>query len=104
MEENTKMSEVVAEVKNAGEDELREIIEQHFEAVRAQGMKIGATYIAAAISGVIEKNLKNGMNSSHRDFQRAIKRIIEIVSVQLKQEETLQNDSEEMVEEVTNDE
>ena len=93
MEENTKMSEVVSEVKNATEDELKAVIEQHFERVRTQGMKIGATYLAAAISGVIEKNLKKGSQSSLRDYQRAIKRIVEIVSVQLKQE-TQQNDSE----------
>ena len=90
--EETKMSEVVAEVKNASEDDLRKIIEQHFEAVRIQGMKIGASYIAAAVMGAIEKNLKGGMNSSHRDFERAIKRVIEIVSVQLNQNETQQND------------
>jgi hypothetical protein len=84
-------------------DELKKVIEEHFEAVRTQGMKIGATYIAAAVYGAIEKNLKKGLNSSLRDYQRAIKRIIEIVSVQLKQEETPQNDSEEVSEEDTND-
>lgn len=43
--EETKMSEVVAEVKNASEDELKKVIEEHFEAVRTQGMKIGAQFI-----------------------------------------------------------
>jgi hypothetical protein len=103
MAEEINMTEVVDEVKNATEDELKKVIEGHFEAVRTQGMKIGATYIAAAIYGAIEKNLKKGANSSLRDYQRAMKRIIEIVSVQLKQDETLQNDSEEAVEENTND-
>lgn len=95
------MSEVIEEVKSASEEELKQIIEEHFEAVRVQGMKIGASYIAAAVMGAINKNLKNGMNSSHRDFERAIKRVIEIVSVQLQQQETLQNDLE--TEEVGND-
>lgn len=103
MEEKTNMSEVVSEVKNATEDELKAVIEQHFERVRTQGMKIGATYLAAAVAGAIDKNLKDGMKSSHRDFERAIKRIVEIVSVQL----TQQNDSIEVeegtTEEVTND-
>lgn len=101
--EETKMSEIVSEIKGASEEELRKIIEQHFELVRTQGMKIGATYIAAAVSGAIETNLKKGSQSSLRDYQRAIKRIAEIISVQLKQKETPQNDSEKVVEEVAND-
>ena len=92
MEETTNMSEVVSEVKKASEDELRAVIEKWLESTRTQGMKIGANYIAAAVYGAIEKNLKKGVNSSLRDYQRAIKRIIEIVSMQL---ETQQNDLEE---------
>lgn len=88
------ISKAMNEIKNASEDELKKIIEQHFDAVRTQGMKIGAQFIAAAVMGAIEKNLKNGMNSSHRDFERAIKRVVEIVSVQLNQQETQQNDLE----------
>lgn len=84
--EETKMSEVVAEVKGASEDELRKIIEAHFSTVRTQGMKIGAQYIAVAIHAAIEKNLTKGNNSSLRDHQRAIKRIREIISVQLTQQ------------------
>ena len=86
------ISEVIEEVRNASDEELKKVIEEHFEAVRVQGMKIGASYISAAVMGAIDKNLKDGMNSSHRDFKRAIKRIVEIVSVQLKQQETIQND------------
>ena len=85
------MSEVIEEIKGASEEELKKVIEEHFEDVRTQGMKIGAQFISAAVMGAINKNLKDGMNSSHRDFKRAIKRIYEIVSVQLKQE-TIQND------------
>ncbi len=103
MAEEINMTEVVDEVKNATEDELKKVIEGHFEAVRTQGMKIGASYIAAAVYGAMEKNLKKGLSSSLRDYQRAIKRIYEIVSVQLKQKETIQNDSEEASEETTND-
>lgn len=99
--EEVNMSEVAKEVKNASEDELKKVIEQHFEQVRTQGMKIGAGYISAAVYGAIEKNLKKGSQSSLRDYQRAIKRIMEIVSVQLKQQETQQNDL--TTEENTND-
>ena len=83
------VSKAINEIKSANEDELKKVIEEHFEAVRVQGMKIGATYLAAAIYGVIEKNLDKSSKPSLRDYQRAIKRIREIVSVQL----TQQNDS-----------
>ena len=47
----------------------------------------------------MEKNLKKNSKPSLRDYQRAVKRIVEIVSVQL----TQQNDSEEVTEEEVND-
>lgn len=99
MTEENKMSKAIDEVKNASEGELQEVIEKWFESTRTDGMKLGAYYISAAVYGAIEKNLKKG---SLRDYQRAIKRVIEIVSVQLKQE-TVQNDLEESTEEVVND-
>lgn len=102
--EETRMSEVVDEIKGASENELRELIEGWFERTRTDGMHLGAYVISAAVFDAINKNLKNGMNSSHRDFERAVKRVREIVSVQLKQQETQQNDSKEIVEESANDE
>lgn len=101
MEENTNVMKAIEEIKGADEEQLKKIIEDWFESTRTSGMKIGAQFIAAAVIGAINKNLKNGMSSSHRDFERAIKRIFEIVSVQLKQEETLQNDLN--AEDATND-
>lgn len=103
MAEEINMTDVVDEVKNANEDELREVIEKWFESTRMDGIRLGAYMISAAVFDSINKNLKNGMNSSHRDFERAIKKVIEIVSVQLKQQETRQNDSEEVTEENAND-
>lgn len=98
------VSKAMDEIKNASEDELKKVIEQHFEAVRTQGMKIGAYYISAAISRAIEKNLTKGVNSSLRDYQRAIKRVMEIVSVQLTQQnDSIVTDSNEVTEEVAND-
>ena len=70
------MSEVVEEIKSASEEELKKIIEEHFEAVRVQGMKIGATYIAAAVMGAIEKNLKKNSKPSLNDYRRAVKRTL----------------------------
>lgn len=103
MEEKTNMLEAVNEIKNASEEELRGVIETWFEQTRTQGMKIGANFISIAVYDAIEKNLKKGSNSSLRDYQRAIKRIIEIISVQLQQEETIQNDSKEATEEIVNE-
>ena len=91
MEEKLDMSEVVNEIKGASEEEIREIVEQWFERTRTDGMHLGAYFISAAVLDAIDKNLKDGMNSSHRDFKRAIKRVVEIISVQLKKD-TVQND------------
>lgn len=103
MEENKNVSEAVSEIRNADEESLRKVIEDWYERTRTDGMKIGAYFVSAAVAGAIEKNLKDGMKSSHRDFERAIKRVLEIVSVQLKQDETVQNDSEEATEETNDD-
>lgn len=100
MVENTNMSDVIDEIKGASEEELKEIITRWFDSTRIGGMRLGAYMIAAAVSDTINKNLKDGMSSSHRDFERAIKRVLEIVSVQLKQRETVQND---LVEEAADD-
>ena len=97
MEENTKVAKAIEEIKMADEEQLKKVISDWFERTRTDGIKIGAYFVSAAVAGAIEKNLKDGMKSSHRDFERAIKRVLEIVSVQLKQNETVQNDSEEAV-------
>ena len=90
MEENN-IQEVVEELKSAKDDELREAIKKWFEQTRNQGLKIGASYIAAAVAGVMEKHLKKGKDASLRDYKRMTDDIWKIVAVQLK---TQQNDSE----------
>lgn len=102
--EEVNMQEIVEEIKGASEDELKQVIEQWFESTRIQGLKMGASYISAAIFGVIQKHIKKktGAKASLRDYQRCVDEIIQIISIQLK---TQQNDSEENVtEETTNDE
>lgn len=96
MAENTNMSEVIEEIKGASEEELKKVIERWFEQTRTSGLKIGASFISAAVYDTIVKNLTDGSSSSLRDYKRAVKKVIEIVSVQLKQE-TVQNDLEEVV-------
>ena len=93
MSEETNMKAVVEEVKNASEDEIKQVIEGWFERTRTAGMKIGAQYISAAIFGVINKHIKKktGAKASLRDYQRCTDEIIKIISVQL----TQQNDLEE---------
>jgi uncharacterized protein YpuA (DUF1002 family) len=94
MAEEINMTDVVDEVKNANEDELKKVIEEHFEAVRTQGMKIGATYIAAAVMGKFKKHLEKSGKTSLRDYERCVADIKKMLAVQL----TRQNDSEEATE------
>lgn len=100
------MKEVVAEIKDATEDELKELIEGWFEKTRTDGMKIGAGMISAAIFGVIQKHIKKnpGSKPSLRDYQRCVDRIKEIIAVQLTQQNDLDTDEQDnIVEESTND-
>jgi hypothetical protein len=99
MAEETNIKEVVEEIKNANEDELKKVIEQWFESTRTAGMKIGAKFISAAIFGVIKKHTKKSAKVSLNDYKRMTSEILNIISVQL----TEQNDSEEIAEEDTND-
>lgn len=95
MAEETNVKEAVEEIKNADEETLQKTIEDWFERTRNQSIKIGAQYISAAIFGVIQKNIVKKAKPSLRDYKRCIDEIIKIVSVQLKQQDTQQNDSEE---------
>ena len=97
--EETNMKEVVEEIKEASEEDLKKVIEDWFESTRTAGMKIGAQYISAGIFGVIQKHIKKKAKPSLRDYQRCMDEIIKIISVQL----TQQNDSKKVVEEVVND-
>ena len=83
------MSEVIEEVRNASDEELKKVIEEHFEAVRVQGMKIGATFIAAAVMGKIQKHLDKPSKASLLDHERCIADIKQMLAVHL----TQQNDS-----------
>lgn len=99
MATEVNMSEVIDEIKNANEDELRKVIEAWYEQTRTDGLKIGAKFISAAIYGVIQKHIIKKEKASLRDYKRMTDEIIKIISVQL----TEQNDSEEMVEENKDD-
>ena len=89
------IKEAVKEIKESDEESLQKVIEDWFERTRNQSIKIGAQYISAAIFGVIQKNIVKKAKPSLRDYKRMTEEIIKIVSVQLKQQNTKQNDSEE---------
>lgn len=95
MAEETNIKEVVEEIKESNEETLQKVIEDWFERTRNQSIKIGAQYISAAIFGVIQKNIVKKAKPSLRDYKRMTEEIIKIVSVQLRQQNTEQNDSEE---------
>ena len=95
MSEETNIKEAVKEIKESNEESLQKVIEDWFEKTRNQSIKIGAQYISAAIFGVIQKNIVKKAKPSLRDYKRMTEEIIKIVSVQLRQQNTEQNDSEE---------
>ena len=95
MAEETNIQEAVKEIKESNEESLQKVIEDWFEKTRNQSIKIGAQYISAAIFGVIQKNIVKKAKPSLRDYKRMTEEIIKIVSVQLRQQNTEQNDSEE---------
>ena len=95
MAEETNIKEAVEEIKECDEESLQRVIEDWFERTRNQSIKIGAQYISAAIFGVIQKNIVKKAKPSLRDYKRCIDEVIKIISVQLKQQDTQQNDSEE---------
>ena len=92
MEENKTIEKAIEEIKGADEASLKKFIEDWFERIHTDGMRVGAKFISAAVAGTIEKHLKKGAKTSLRDYERCIKDIMKIVSVQLN---TQQNDSEE---------
>lgn len=104
MDKEVNMSAVVDEIKNANEDELREVITKWFESTRTDGLKLGAKMVSLATVEIIKKHLRKTTKPSLRDYQRCVDEILKILSVQLVE----QNDSEkvvsnETVEEATND-
>ena len=89
------IKEAVKEIKESNEESLQKVIEDWFEKTRNQSIKIGAQYISAAIFSVIQKNIVKKAKPSLRDYKRMTEEIIKIVSVQLRQQNTEQNDLEE---------
>lgn len=100
MADEMNIQEAVEEIKGASEENLKQVIEAWFTSTRNQSMKLGATYISAAIFGIIQKHIIKKEKASLRDYKRMTDEIIKIISVQL---DTQQNDSEEIVTEENKD-
>lgn len=97
--EEKNISKVAEEIKEATDEELKKKIEEWYERIHTQSMKLGAKYIAAGVFGAIQANLRKA-KPSLRDYERCIKDIRKIIAVQL----TQQKDSEEnIMEENTDD-
>jgi len=92
MAEKENMSAVVDEIKNATEDELRNVIEGWFEKTRTSGMILGAKYIAAGVFGAIQKHL-DAPNPSLRSYERCMKDIRKIITVPLTQKNDLEEEN-----------
>ena len=58
MSEETKISEALKEIKESNEDKLKEVIQEWYNKIHTQSMKIGASYISAAVYDAITKNIK----------------------------------------------
>lgn len=95
MTEETNIKEVVKEIRASDEESLQKVIEDWFSRTRTDGIKLGARFISAAVYSTIQEHLKKGTQSSLRDYKRMTDAILDIISVQLKQDNTKQNDSEE---------
>ena len=96
--EETNISKVAEEIKEATDEELKKKIEEWYERIHTQSMRLGAKYIAAGVFGAMQANLHKA-KPSLRDYERCIKDIRKIIAVQL----TQQNDLEEVVTEETSD-
>ena len=92
MEENLVTS-AVEEIKGANEEQLKKVIEDWYNQIHTQSMRIGAKYIAAGVLGIINKHTKKAGKISLRDYERCVAELLKMISVQLK--ETQQNDLEE---------
>ena len=95
MTEETNIKEVIEEIQNADEDTLKDTIEKWFESTRTQGLKIGASYISAAILRVIQKHITKKEKPSLRDYKRMTDEVLKIVSKQLISDEVAEDVSNE---------
>lgn len=91
MEDNL-ITSAVEEIKGANEEQLRKTIEDWYNQIHTQSMRVGAKYIAAGALGIINKHTKKAGKVSLRDYERCIAELLKMISVQLK--ETQQNDLE----------
>jgi hypothetical protein len=93
MADEVKITEVAKEIREASEEDLREVIETWLERTRTQGMKLGAQMMALGVNAIIQKHLNKPGKNSFNDYKRCMKDISNFLAVQLKQDTTEQNNS-----------
>ena len=95
MVEETNIKEVVEEIKNANEEELKKVIEKWFESTRTQGLRLGAKMISIVVFETIKKHTKKAGKVSLNDYKRMTSEILNIISVQLAENDLEDNTMEE---------
>lgn len=76
-----EIDKIVDEVKDATEENLRNVIERHFNDIKTSSMKIGAQYICLGVFDAIKRNTGKGKKPSLRDYERCVTEITKIISV-----------------------
>jgi hypothetical protein len=93
MADEVNIAEVAKEIRDASEEDLRKVIEDWLERTRTQGMKIGAQMMAIGVNAIVQKHLNKPGKNSLNDYKRCMKDMQKFLAVQLKQNETEQNNS-----------
>lgn len=88
------INEIAEEIKGNTDEQLRETIKKWYEKIHTQSMKLGIGYISAAIYGVIQKHIIKKDKASLRDYKRMTEEIMKIISVQLIQQNDLEDNIE----------
>ena len=86
---SNNIDNITEEIKNTTDKQLKKTVEEWYEKIHTQSMKIGARFISAAVAGVIQKHIKKNKEPSRRDFERCISDIEKIIIVQLTQQNDL---------------
>lgn len=84
---------IMDDIRGVDNDEqLKEIVSAWFDKTRTQGLKIGASFISAAVYAAIQKHITmKASKATLRDYRRCIAEITGIVEKQIK---TQQNETE----------
>lgn len=89
---SNNIDNITEEIKNTTDEQLKKTVEEWYEKIHTQSMKIGAYYMSAGIYGIIQKHTKKGGKVSLRDYERCVAEILKVIAVQLKTQQTNSED------------